>query len=181
MKKAIWTFGLISGAISSAMMLITMPFQEQIGYDRGMIIGYATIVAASLLIFFGIRSYRDNVAGGTIGFGRAMAVGTLIAVISAACYTVTWEVIYFGFRPDFAAKVQQAQMDKVRASSASQGEIDRKVAELQKFSEMYKNPVVNAAVTMIEPLPVGLILALVSAGILSRRRRGLPDHATTVA
>jgi hypothetical protein len=31
--------------------------------------------------------------------------------------------------------------------------------------------VTNAAITFLEPLPVGLVIALVSAGILRRRRR----------
>ena len=71
MKKTVLTFGLISGAILSAMMLATLPFLDRIGFDRGEIIGYTSMVVAFLLIFFGVRSYRDNVAGGTVGFGRA--------------------------------------------------------------------------------------------------------------
>ena len=35
MKKTVLTFGLISGAILSAMMLITLPFHDAIGFDRG--------------------------------------------------------------------------------------------------------------------------------------------------
>ena len=65
MKKTVLTFGLISGAILSAMMLATLPFLDRIGFDRGEIIGYTSMVVAFLLIFFGVRSYRDNVAGGT--------------------------------------------------------------------------------------------------------------------
>ena len=41
------------------------------------------MVVAFLLIFFGIRSYRDNVAGGSVGFGRAFAVGALIALVAS--------------------------------------------------------------------------------------------------
>ena len=78
MKKIVLTFGLIAGAILSAMMLaITIPFQDAIGFDHGEIIGYTSMVVAFLLIFFGVRSYRDNVAGGTVAFGRAFAVGAL--------------------------------------------------------------------------------------------------------
>ena len=36
---------------------------------------------------------------------------------------------------------------------------------------MYKNPLVNVGITFLEPLPVALVVALVSAGVLSRRRR----------
>jgi hypothetical protein len=36
---------------------------------------------------------------------------------------------------------------------------------------MYQNPAINAAITFLEPLPVALVLTLVSAGVLSRRRK----------
>jgi hypothetical protein len=35
-------------------------------------------VASFLLIYFGIRSYRDNTRAGQISFGRAFACGFLI-------------------------------------------------------------------------------------------------------
>ena len=71
MRKTVWTFGLIAGAILSVMMLVTIPLENGIGFDRAEILGYTSMVVAFLLIFFGIRSYRDNVGGGRISFGRA--------------------------------------------------------------------------------------------------------------
>ena len=47
MKKVVWTFGLISGGILSAMMLVTMPLQSKLGFDHGELIGYTTMLAAS--------------------------------------------------------------------------------------------------------------------------------------
>ncbi len=170
MQKTVWTFGLISGAIISLLMLLVLPFHDAIGYDRSLVLGYTTMVLAFLLIYFGIRSYRDTVANGSIGFGRALAVGTLIAVISSVCYTATWELIYPRIATDFTAKYQAHEISKAKASGASQAEIDQRAADLKRFSELYKNPVVNAALTFIEPLPVGLVIALVSAGVLRRRR-----------
>lgn len=75
MKKTILTFGLISGAIMALMMFATLPFIDRIGFDRGVIVGYTSMILSFLLVFFGIRSYRENVGGGTITFGRAFAVG----------------------------------------------------------------------------------------------------------
>lgn len=177
MKKTVLTFGLISGLVLSVMMIATVPFQDQIGFDRGEVIGYASMVAAFLLVYFGIRSYRDNVVGGTVRFGRAFAVGALIALIASACYTATWEVIYFGFEPDFTAKYQAYQLASARAKGASPAELEQKTAQMKKLAEMYENPVMNVAITLVEPLPLGLVAALVSAGILSRRRRAAGDAA----
>lgn len=170
MKKTVWTFGLISGAILSAMMLVTMPFADAIGYDRGEVIGYTTMVLASLLIFFGIRSYREQV-GGTVSFGRAFAVGALITAISSMCYVATWEVIFYKLTPGTMEKYQAHAIAQVKAEGKSQAAIDKQLADMKKFAELYKNPFINSAITFLEPLPVGLIMTLVSAGILSRKRR----------
>lgn len=171
MKKTVWTFGLISGGILSAMMLLTMPFMDRIGFDHGEVIGYTTMVLAFLLVFFGVRSYRDEVGGGTIGFGRALAVGALIVLVASACYVVTWEVIFFKLTPDFMEKYQAHMVAQVRASGASAAEVQRRIAEMQRFAQLYRNPLVNVAFTFLEPLPVGMVMALVTAGILGRRRR----------
>ncbi|HKP75520.1 MAG TPA: DUF4199 domain-containing protein [Longimicrobiaceae bacterium] len=175
MKKTVWTFGLIAGAVLSVMMLLTLPFMHQIGYDQAMVIGYTTMVLAFLMVFFGIRSYRDNVAGGTVGFGRALAVGALIVAIASVCYVATWEVICFKLEPDMLTEMTQFQEAHVRESGGTPEEVQRKLAEARRFAEMYKNPAVMAAFTLLEPLPVGLVIALVSAGILSRRRRRSED------
>jgi hypothetical protein len=171
MRKTVLTFGLIAGGILSIMMLATIPFMESIGFDRAEVIGYTTMVLAFLLIFFGVRSYRDNVAGGSVSFGRALAVGALIAVVASVCYVVTWEIIYFKITPDFMTKYQAHVIEKARADGESSAAIAKRVADMQRFSEMYRNPAINAAITFIEPLPVSLVFALVSAGILGRRRQ----------
>jgi uncharacterized membrane protein YjgN (DUF898 family) len=169
MKKTVLTFGLLSGLVISGMLVALLPLQNRI---HSVLVGYATMLAAFLLIWFGIRSYRDNVAGGSVRFGRAFAVGTLIALVSSLCYTATWEVYYFGIGTDFVAKYQARELAEARAKGATQAQLDAKAAELKKFAEMYENPVINSAMTLVEPLPLGLLVALLSAAGLSRRRRG---------
>jgi hypothetical protein len=169
-NKTVLTFGLIAGAILSVMMLATLPFMDSIGFEYGEIIGYSSMVLAFLLTFFGIRSYRDNVAGGTVGFGRALVVGLLISAVAAACYVATWELIYFKLTPDFGAKFQAHLIEKARRNGESEEAIGRRKAELDRFVELYRNPAFNAAVTFLEPLPVAVVVSLVSAGVLSRRK-----------
>jgi uncharacterized protein DUF4199 len=181
MKKTVLVFGLISGVVISAMMFGTLPFMDAIGFDRGEIIGYTSLVLAFLLIFFGVRSYRDSVAGGTVSFGRALAVGVLIAVVGSVFYVATWEVIYFKIKPDFMVKYQAYELEKARADGATEETIAKKKAEMDRFAVMYKNPAINAAITFVEPLPVGLVVALVSAGVLSRRKKRVEGEIGVVA
>jgi hypothetical protein len=180
MKKTIWTFGLIAGVVLSVMMVVTIPFVDRIGFDAAMIIGYASMVAAFLAIYFGIRSYRDNVLGGTISFGRSFGVGMLIAVVATLCYVATWQVVYRTTVPDFWPKWTAYEVEKARADGKSEAEIEEIRADGVKYAEMYKNPLVNSAFTFLETMPVALIITLVSAATLSRRKR-LPDGAAASA
>jgi hypothetical protein len=178
MKKPVLTFGLISGAILSAMMVATMPFIDQIGFDRGMIIGYTTMVLAFLLVFFGIRSYRETVGEGQITFSRALGVGLLIMVVACICYVITWEIVYFNFLPDFGDKYTAHVLENARSSGASPEAIAKQAEEMNKFKALYNNIFFNAAVTFLEPLPVGLPLTFISALIL-RKRREVPEAQST--
>ena len=170
MRRIVLTFGLISGAMLSAMMAISMAFHDQIGFGSvGLIIGYSTMVLAFLMIFFGIKSYRDNVGGGAVKFGKAFQVGLLIMLISSACYVASWQVIYYKFMPDFMDKYSAYELDKARKSGATEVQVAAQTKQMADFKEMYKNPLVSVAFTFFEPLPVGLVITLVSAGVLKRK------------
>ena len=176
MKKIVLVFGLISGGLMALFMFATMPFIDKIGMDKGYFVGYTGMVLAFMLVFFGIRSYRENVGGGAITFGRAFAVGILIAVISSVCYVIAWEILYFNFMPDFMDKYAAHVIEKARAAGESAQAIQAKQQEMQQFKELYNhNLLVNVAMTLIEPLPVGLIITLISAAILRKRKTATPQ------
>jgi hypothetical protein len=173
LKRTVLTYGFLSGAIIAVTMAITMAFHDQIGYTTtGVVIGYTTMVLAFLMVFVGIKSYRDNVAGGTIKFGKAFQVGILITAIGCAFYVATWEVIYYNFMPDFMDKYAARETTKAKESGATEAELAAKAKEMAEFKEMYKNPLINVAFTLLEPLPVGLVMTLVAAGVLSRKKSG---------
>jgi len=173
MQRIVLTFGLIAGAILSVMMLLTLPFHDQIGFDKGYIIGYTTMVLAFLMIFVGVKTYRDTVAGGKVTFGQAFKVGLLIMLVASVCYVVTWEFIYYTISPDYLDKYASYSIEKLKQSGASAEAVAAKTQEMAKFKVMYQNPLVNIAFTLLEPLPVGLLFTLVAAAVLSRKRPAL--------
>ena len=174
MKRIVLVFGLISGALMAALMFATLPFLEKIGTDKGAIVGYTSMVLAFMLVFFGIRSYRENVGGGTITFGRAFAVGILIAVISSVCYVIAWLILSHYFMPDFVDKYAAQVIAQLQASGASAQAIQAKQQEMQQFKQLYSNPLFKVAMTFIEPFPVGLLITLISAAILRKKKSAQP-------
>jgi uncharacterized protein DUF4199 len=176
MKKIVLTFGLISGAIMSGLMTAVIVFAHQTDPGRGMVIGYTIMVLSFLLVFFGIRSYRENVGNGYISFGRALGVGLLIMLISCVCYVATWEVVYHKFMPDFGEKYLAKSIERVRASGKSPQEIENEVENMRSMMQLYNSNILfNIAFTLLEPLPPGLVMTLLSALILRKRRRQEED------
>ena len=181
MKKTVLIFGLLSGAVAAALMFATLPFADRIGFERGLIVGYTTIILSFLLVFFGIRSYRENIGGGAISFGRAFAVGILITLISCICYVVAWEILYFKFMPDFADKYAAHAIEKLKAAGATATAIQAQMDEAKNLKRILDNPFLNAAATFIEPFPVGLIITLISALILRKRKSASSESAVSTA
>jgi uncharacterized protein DUF4199 len=121
------------------MMLATVPFIDRIGFDRAEVIGYATIVASFLLVFFGVRAYRDRVVQGPLTFGRALTVGLLITLVSSACYVATWELVYFKLAPGLFQAVRRLRRRaraglgggaaRARGHEASDGDVQAHVRQ----------------------------------------------------
>lgn len=177
MRKIVVTFGLISGAVSSLVMIALVTFGDRVGFDRGAVIGNTSIVLSFLMVFFGIQTYRDNIGNGQITFLRAFAVGLSITLISCIFYVVTWEVIYYNFIPGFWDAYAAHSLEKLTASGASPAAIQAKLEQVKKYKELYKNPLFNAALTFIHPFPIGLVVTLFSASVLRRKPRSLPEQS----
>jgi hypothetical protein len=169
MKKIVLTYGLISGVMISVLMGGGLLLASRIGSGHSMVLGYTMMVASFLLVYFGIRSYRDDTLGGQISFGRAFACGILITLITCVCYVAIWEVVYFNFIPHFMDGYFAEQIHKVQASGLDPATIAVRVAAIKHSQELYQNPLVNMAYTFMEPLPVGLLITLISSALLRRR------------
>ena len=169
MKKTLLTFGTISGLIMALMMFITLPLIDHIGFGKAEILGYTSMVLSFLMVFFGILSYREQYGMGAITFGKGFQVGLLITIISCLFYVAAWLIIYYKITPDFADKYGAYSISQLKAAGKSQEVIAAATKEMEAFKEMYKNPLVNAGITFLEPFPVGLVISLISAGVLKKK------------
>lgn len=183
MKKIVLRFGLASGAILILCSAVMLPLcmSGVLDFDFNETLGYSSMVLSFLLVFFGIRSYRDNVASGSIGFGKAFQVGILITLVTCAIYVIAWEITYYNFFPNFLDQYTAFTLNKLRASGAGEAAIQAKAAEMAEFAKLYANPLFNIGITFLEVFPVGLVVTLVSAAILRRKPRQDAPAAAAVA
>jgi hypothetical protein len=175
MKRIIIVNGLIAGFIVSAGMLIHIPFVDKgiIDFDYGMIIGYTSMVISLSMVFFGIKTYRDQHQRGSITFWKGVQIGMLITLIASLMYAITWEVYFNTAASDFMEKYSEHYIDGLKEDGASAAELEAATQEMAHSTEMYKNPLVRFGFTLMEIVPVGLLITLISAGLL-RKREVLP-------
>jgi Protein of unknown function (DUF4199) len=173
MKKTVIICGLIAGLISTSLFigLMILGKADHDDFENGMIYGYTLMILAFSFIFVGTKITRDKHNGGAISFGKAFRVGLYITLIASTIYVIVWLIDYYVFIPDFGEKYAAQAIEKLKASGASQLEIDDTTTKMAKFSAMYKNPFFNALVTYSEILPVGLLVSLISAWTLKRKRK----------
>jgi uncharacterized membrane protein len=179
MKKNILIFGLIAGLIVGVLMICAIWLGNNNHDSTNEVIGYASMVIAFSFIFVGVKNFRDKYNQGVVSFGKALAIGLGITLIASTIYVIVWLVDFYYFIPDFMDKYA-AHMEKgVRESGASQAVIAQKIAEINSMKEMYKNPVMVVLWTYLEIVPVGIVISLLTALLLKRKRR--PEKMPAVA
>ena len=167
MKKIVLIFGLVIGTILCANMFVMVSMMYSNANLKGNdIVGYAAMVVMFSLIFFGVRNYRNKLLEGYISIGKAFKTGALIALVGSTMYVVVWLFYYYLFVPDFI-EVYTSYALKHCAPS----DLPAKTAEMANFKEMYKNPLFVILITYAEVLPIGLVVALVSALILKKKHK----------
>ena len=175
MKKVVLIYGSIAGLIAGGMLLVTMPLFQNgtLDQENGLLIGYTTMVISLSLVFFGVKSYRDRYLSGSITFGKAVLAGLMISLVAAVFYAVAWEICYHTVAYGYADKMVVSHVEGLKKAGASEAEIEAGRVKMEAFKTMYENPVIRFGMTLMEILPVGVVITLLSAALL-RKQSFLP-------
>ncbi len=171
MRRAVMAFGLISGAIAILLMLAVIPFINKLDHRNADVIGYSSMVLSALLVFFGIRSYRESSGGGggRLTWSRGLLVGVLITLVSTVCTIVAFQIVYFHVVPDFGEKFTACMVERSRSAGDSPEKVEAVAQQARKFKQLWDNPLTNAALYFATTFPIGLGAAAISALILRRK------------
>ncbi len=171
MRKIVLTFGLIAGAIFAATMFGAMPLWKNgtITFENGELVGYTSMVIALSMVFFGVKSYRDNYLNGSITFGQALKVGSLISLVAALGYAISWEFYFNLVAPDFMDQYAAFSINKAKDSGATEAAVQKIITQMDQVKQMYKNPLLRFGMTLAEILPVGILISLISAALLRKK------------
>ena len=175
MRKIVLTYGLIAGAIVSVLILGSVPLWNRgvLNFDNSEVVGYTSIIIALSMVFFGIKTCRDFHFNGSISFWQGIKIGLMITLIGSVMYVLAWQVSFNFLPQDFSEKMWQHFIDKAKNESQNEAELDAALQQIETWKEWYKNPLLRFAMTLMEIVPVGVVITIISAAIL-RKKQVLP-------
>ena len=159
MKNTILKYGVYAGLIILVMMLLSwFFFMPNLDYHSTERLGYVSMFLALSMIFFGLRAYRSE-QGGLLSFRKGVQVGTLINLIPS-----TFMFVYTFFL--FQLKGQEFMEWSMSAMSPE--EAAAMEAQLAQMPEWVQSPFFQGFVMFMTVFILGLIITLISAGILRK-------------
>jgi len=165
MKNIILKNGIIAGIIVSLFMAsMTLYMKANPETEPSMIIGFAGMIVSFAFIFIGIKQQREA-NNGTISFGKAFLNGFLIALIASIIYVIVWLFIYYNIFPNFIEHYSQMMIDKAKPE-----DLATVTAEMNQYKEWYKSPIMIILLTLMEILPLGIVISLIAALILKKSK-----------
>jgi hypothetical protein len=177
MIQFILRYGVIAGlivAIPMAWIMITLPADTRT--TPSMLLTYVIMLVALSMVFVGIKQYRDKALGGVINFSPALGLGLAISAVAGVFYAAAWEVSQVFMTFDFADFYAKSMVENVRAGGGSPEEVAQAAKRASDFLALYSNPLFRVPMTFLEIFPVGVLVSLISAGLL-RNSRFLPARS----
>lgn len=173
MLRTVLIFGLLAGAVVAVPMNLMMLFGKEGDGSHSLVTGYALMLLAFTFTFIGVKHYRDRALGGVIRFLPALMLGLGISLVASLIYVFAWKITLHATDFAFIDGYSKAMIEGARAKGASAARLASMAAEMETFRTQYANPLFRLPMTFVEIFPVGVLVSVVSAGLL-RFSRFLP-------
>ncbi len=172
MFKVIVVNGLIGATIISAVsMLLLWTAGDDAANGHSMWLGYLVMVVGLSFVFVAIKQHRDNNLGGVIGFVQSFKVGFSVSLIAAFIYVFSWEIYYQNAGGGYIESYQESYLLELKEQGATAEELAQTAAEMNDFALSYAKFYFRAMITLMEILPVGIVITLLSSLLLRTQRK----------
>ena len=171
MLRYMLIYGVIAGTLVGVpLSILTLAVSGQAMTRYGMLVGYLIMLIALSAVFLAIKRHRDVDLGGVIRFWPALALGLAVSAVAGVVYVIAWEASCAIAHADFAGAYARATIAEQEANGVSGAALERLRAEMERFKVQYAHPLYRWSTTFAEIFPVGVIVSLVSAGLLRSSR-----------
>lgn len=165
MKNIILKNGIYGSIIVSIVMLgMTYFMKTNPDKEPNAIIGFGSMLLAFIFVVKGIKEHRDF-NNGILSFGKAITTGLAISLFISIIYVIVWLIVYYNFFPSFMDQYGEMVLKNTKPENLA-----AKTAEINQMKEWYKNPIMVILLTLMEILPIGIVVSLIGALILKKTK-----------
>ncbi len=147
------------------MVYMTIHMKQNPEFEPNMIIGFGSMLLGFIFVILGIKQHREA-TNNSLTFGKAFTTGLLISLVISILYVIVWLIIYYNFFPDFMEKYGEIVLKRATPENSVE-----KTKELNQMKEWYKNPIMIILLTLVEILPLGILVSLIGALVLKRKAK----------
>ena len=168
MKTTVLKFGLYGMILSIILFGAALVFASNLDYGLQEVIGYASMIISLSVVFFGIKHFRDIHNNGKVSFGKALLIGVLISVATAAGVAIMDWIYTSYINPDFSQEYLEKTLETMQ-ESLSPKEFQAQKETLVQQMEAYGSPGFMALLMFITVVVLGFVISLISALVLQRK------------
>ena len=167
-KVNVWKTNLTNGLIMGLVGIVYTMVMYFLDLTFNTTLGYLFMLVQIFLLFFLVRSYRDNYLLGNITYGQAVGAGVIIILYSAIIMAVFNYILYTIIDPGLTTKKLAFMEDMMLKKGTPQAAIDT----FMKMQEKLQKPAIVAPLSIIGSMVGGTIMSLIIA--IFARKEGNP-------
>ena len=163
-KVSVWKANLTNGLILGMIGIVYTLVMYFLDLTFNTTLGYAFLLIQIVLLFFLVKSYRDNYLHGYITYGQALSAGVVIILYSAIIMAVFTYILYAIIDSGLTAKKLAFLEEMMLKRRTPQTAIDA----FMKMQEKLQKPAIAAPLSIIGSMFVGTVMSLI-IGIFVRK------------
>jgi len=172
-KVSVWKANLSNGLILGSVGIVYSLIMYFLDLSLNKTQGYIFMLIQVALLFFLLKSYRDNVLHGYITFGQSVGAGVIICLYYAILMAIFSYILYAIIDPGLVVKQLALAEEAMTKKGAPQEAIDAGMAITAKFMK----PAVLAISSIFFLMIWGTILSLIISIFIRKEGNPLLDAA----
>ncbi len=164
-------YGLYAATFLSALHILDFWWGQgqEPDYAADEVFGYLTLFLSMIFVYFGIRKYRDQEAGGYLEFWEGIKLGALIIILPSLAFGLYSLIYSYWLDPGFMEAYFNQNLENLRAELPA-AEYAIKEKELLAQKDTFMNPFFNFGLMFLTVYIIGIIASIISSFALLKNR-----------
>jgi len=167
-----WKANLTNGVILASIGILYSLVLYFLDKTADKSLGYVSIVIQFVVLFFLLKSYRDNFMHGQITYGQSVGAGVIISLYNAIAVSLFTYILYTYIDPGLVTKQLAIAEEGMRAKGGlSESQIDTAM----QFTAKFMKPAVLAITGVFVGVFFGTIISMILSIFIKRESNPLID------